>query len=248
MVVGEGTGGVDRVARVWAWVSEYAGSRDTTDSVGALCETMVARLGVSGAWLTVFGSRQTSDERYTTGELAVRLADLQVMVGEGPSADARRTGGPVLVPVLDAQEVQRRWPLFVPLAVEAGARALFTLPLSVGAIRLGVLALYRVERGPLPPDGLADSLIFAGLARQLLLAEKDGLLLGEHGAAGLGYRLSNPRIHQATGMIAGQLGVGVEEAFARLRARAFADHRPLAEVAADVVTRHLRFEPGGETE
>jgi AmiR/NasT family two-component response regulator len=47
--------------------------------------------------------------------------------------------------------------------------------------------------------------------------------------------------HQATGMISVQLGVTVGEAFARLRARAFADDRPLSELAIDVVTRHIRF-------
>jgi hypothetical protein len=47
-------------------------------------------------------------------------------------------------------------------------------------------------------------------------------------------------------MISAQLDVAMEDAFARLRARAFADQRPLAELAADVVYRRLRFDPAGE--
>ena len=44
-------------------------------------------------------------------------------------------------------------------------------------------------------------------------------------------------IDQATGMLTVQLGVGIEEAFVRLRAYAYAQGRRLADVAADVVAR-----------
>ena len=42
-------------------------------------------------------------------------------------------------------------------------------------------------------------------------------------------------------MISAQLGVSLAEALVRLRARAFAEDRLVAEVAADVVARRLRF-------
>jgi hypothetical protein len=42
-------------------------------------------------------------------------------------------------------------------------------------------------------------------------------------------------------MVQVQLGLPTEQAFLALRARAFADGRPLAEVATDVVERRLRF-------
>jgi hypothetical protein len=49
------------------------------------------------------------------------------------------------------------------------------------------------------------------------------------------------QVHQAAGMISVQLGVSLAEALVRLRARAFAEDRLIAEVAADVVARRLRF-------
>jgi AmiR/NasT family two-component response regulator len=49
-------------------------------------------------------------------------------------------------------------------------------------------------------------------------------------------------IHQATGMLAVQLGVGLDEAFVRLRAHADADGRPLRQLAREVVDGHLRLE------
>ena len=49
-------------------------------------------------------------------------------------------------------------------------------------------------------------------------------------------------VHQATGMIAFQLGVPLAEALVRLRAHAYANDRLVNEVAADVVGRRLRFD------
>ncbi len=48
-------------------------------------------------------------------------------------------------------------------------------------------------------------------------------------------------IHQATGMVVAQLGINAQDAFARLRAYAFAEQRLLSDVARDVVQRKLRF-------
>ena len=50
-------------------------------------------------------------------------------------------------------------------------------------------------------------------------------------------------VHQAAGMASVQLGVSVMDALARLRAYAFVHDRGVAEVAADVVARRLRFSP-----
>jgi AmiR/NasT family two-component response regulator len=55
-------------------------------------------------------------------------------------------------------------------------------------------------------------------------------------------------VHQASGMVAAQLGEPVAEALVRLRAHAFARERPLIDVARDVVDRRLRFVRDGETE
>jgi hypothetical protein len=55
-------------------------------------------------------------------------------------------------------------------------------------------------------------------------------------------------VYQAIGMIAVQLGVSLEEASVRLRARAFASGAVLGEVADNVVSRRLRFDPDPEPE
>jgi AmiR/NasT family two-component response regulator len=50
-------------------------------------------------------------------------------------------------------------------------------------------------------------------------------------------------IDQATGMLTEQLGVGIAEAFLRLRAYAYAHDRRLSDLAGDIVARRLRLRP-----
>lgn len=238
---------VDRasnVARVRLWVVEHAQQQGVPVSVRVLCETAVVRLGVGGATLTVDTSEGWSETRHATDTLGGRLAELQVTVGEGPCVDARREGGPVLVADLDSGQSQQRWPLFAPLAVQAGAGALFTLPMCLGAIRLGMLSLHRTSAGPLDAATLGDSVAFATLALALLLDGQTGATVENGDLTSAGLTSHSPQVHQATGMIAAQLDVGIGDAFARLRARAFADQRPLGELASDVVSGRLRFGPG----
>lgn len=231
-----------RLARVGRWIAEAAADPGVPVSTGALCRAAVARLGVSGAVLTVDTSGWP-EVRCATDALGERLIELQVTVGEGPAVDVWRGGGPVLVADLDAPSGQARWPLFAPLAVETGAAALFALPLCVGAIRAGVLSLHRPDAGPLDTATLTDSLAFAELALRLLLDERADL--DTAGTAEDGLPLHNPHVHQATGMVAAQLGLDVADAFAHLRARAFAEQVPLSGLAADVVARRRRFDRDG---
>ena len=125
---------------------------------------------------------------------------------------------------------------------------MFSFPLQAGAIQVGSLSLYRARPGPLAAEELADVLVFADVALRLLLDAASGV------TGSPGYRpldgLSDARaeVHQATGMISVQLGVSLEEAFVRLRAHAFASNAALGDVAAEVVGRQLRFDPGPEPE
>jgi hypothetical protein len=233
-----------RLTRVSGWIEEKAVELDALVAVSTLCQTAVARLGVSGAVLTMDTSGWP-EVRYATDALGGQLTELQVTVGEGPAVDVWRGGGPALVADLDAPSSQARWPMFAPLAVEAGAASLFALPLCVGAIRVGLLSLHRAEAGHLDAPTLADSLAFAELALRLLLDEQAGLNTAG-GVAEDGLPLHNPQVHQATGMVAAQLAVGMADAFAHLRARAFAEQTPLSDLAADVVARRRRFDRDGE--
>jgi hypothetical protein len=239
--------GTSRFAQVRLWVAAHAAELGAPASVESLCSTALTRLGMSGAALTTDGPGGWPEAVHATALRSARLAELQVTVGEGPCIDARREGGPVLAADLASVAGQRRWPLFAPLAVEAGAGALFAFPLRVGAISVGVLAFDRVEAGQLGPAELPEALAFAMLAMVMLLDEQAGLPaadgdVDDHDGA----PFLPPHVHQSTGMIAAQIDGDIADAFARLRARAFADRRPLHELAADIVARKVRFDPESE--
>ena len=87
-------------------------------------------------------------------------------------------------------------------------------------------------------------LILADVATVMLLGDgDDGVAIDGQGRD---LALHRAEIDQATGMLTEQLGVGAAEAFARLRAYAYAQDRRLADVAGDIVARRLRLhrDPG----
>jgi ANTAR domain-containing protein len=55
-------------------------------------------------------------------------------------------------------------------------------------------------------------------------------------------------VYQAIGMISVQLGVTLEVAFVRMRAHAFASGAALGDVATEVISRLLRFDPEPDPE
>jgi AmiR/NasT family two-component response regulator len=54
-------------------------------------------------------------------------------------------------------------------------------------------------------------------------------------------------VHQATGVVSVQAGVGLAEALVLLRARAFADHRPIGDLACDVLAGTADFRNVGDS-
>jgi GAF domain-containing protein len=166
---------------------------------------------------------------------------LQADLGEGPCYDASRDGHPVLVADLAEDD---GWLAFTPAALDVGIRAVFSFPLRRGASCLGALDLYRRAPGALSDDEHADALVLARLASDLLVS-----LQTEMPPRELHELLADPdvatwQVHQATGMVAVQLGVPVADALARLRAHAYVHGLALPVVAAAVVDRMLRLGDG----
>ena len=59
-------------------------------------------------------------------------------------------------------------------------------------------------------------------------------------------RFSRAEVYQAVGMVMAHLGVSIEEATVRLHGYAFANERPLIDVARDIVGRTLRLDDGND--
>lgn len=232
-----------RRARLWGLVAESAGVRGRPVSARDACEVAAEVAGADGAWLSVMSDPARRALVHATGRGAAEMDELQFTLGEGPCADAFRSGSPVLVADLGTAAWRERWPGFTVTGVMAGAAALFAFPLVMGAIRVGVLGLYRKTAGSLSPGALADVLVCADAALLLLLNSRAGTDSGGDGWPWDGWSDDHSQVYQAMGMVSAQRVVGLEEALALLRAHAFAYDLTLDEVAAAVVTRRLRLDP-----
>jgi hypothetical protein len=226
----------ERLRRVLHAVSAGDGSPP------ALCGVCAVTLRVGGAAVTVVADGGPPATLCASNPLAGRIEELQYVMGEGPGVDAHLAGTSVSEPDLDAPR-RLRWPLFTRSAVAAGAGALFAFPLRAGAVRLGALTLHQAHAGGLSDAQHADALTLADVVMQVVVARQAGAHPGALAEALEPLATGRAEIHQAAGMISVQLSVSVTEALVRLRARAFRDGRPLADLAADVVARRTRFGP-----
>jgi hypothetical protein len=220
-----------------ASVLDRAGTRSSLDALVQVCLELFPVCGVSVA---VVADGQHLGRLAVAGRTAAAVEDLQFSLGEGPCISAGGSLGPILEP--DLTRSIGLWPAFAPAAVDLGVRAAFSFPLHVGAVRLGVLNLYRSEPGDLDAVDVADATAIARVASHLLIEIERDLPQGS-----LPDRLDDvlelrASIHQATGMVAAQLGVDVATALGRLRAFAWAQERSIVEVATEVIGRRLRFD------
>jgi len=223
-----------RSRRVAEILSEVDGGPDLLMRLSTECLAALSVTGVGVALMTADGPSGVVVA--ATDDRARQLEELQFALGEGPCVEASASGRPVLQPDLQVAG-PARWPRFGAAVLDAGVQAIFAFPLRVGAIRVGVLDCYRDVPGRLVPADLAEALAYARAVTEavLYLQSHDGLIAPID---------SRAEVHQATGMIAIQLNVGLADALLRLRAHAYSSDRTVASVAADVVGRRLSFDDG----
>jgi hypothetical protein len=235
---------VDRRLRILADLFPEPDAELNTERLGQVCKEATS---VTGAGVMLLSEDVTGESVCTTDAVSARIAELHDLLGEGPGVDAYLSNRPVLEPDL-ADPSTRRWIAFRAAAVEAGACAIFSFPLHVGSVRVGALALYCDQPGPLSDEQHAYALVMADVAAEgvlIMQAEAPPGAVGAELRAGAEFRYV---VHQASGMVSAHLDVPIAQALVRLRAYAFGHDRRLTEVAEDVVGRRLRFydRDGGE--
>lgn len=210
-------------------------------TTGRLCQVCVDVTGVTGAGVMLAAGEMVGGTVCSSDPVSALIEQLQFDLDEGPCIDAYRQDQPVFEPDL-AEPAIPRWLAFTDPAVTAGARAIFGFPLQVGAVRLGAMNLYNDRPGHLSDDQRSDALVMADVAAQAVLllqadAPPDSVAAELEANANFQYV-----VHQATGMVAAQLDVPLNQALIRLRGHAFGNDRSLTDVARDVVARRLRFD------
>lgn len=200
-----------------------------------LCLALAEISGLDGGSMSIGYSAPTRTILCATDTTAERIEELQDLAREGPGLDAHRLHQ--VVAVRD-DEFEECWPMLAQ-SFDDGPRPrqLMAVPMKPDTAVLGVLTLY----------GTRDSEIAVGLDEIQFLANAIGVaVLGGFERAEGTDELWSTRdlVNQATGMVVAQLRIHPSDALALLRAHAFADGRSLAAIAADVVARHLSFQPG----
>lgn len=205
-----------------------------------LCHACVETLPVQRAAIAVQVEGAGLEMLCASDSIAERVEWAQITLGQGPGIDAVTAGGPMTV--ADLSDPCGPWPTFAAEAVASGVRAMYALPLQVGAIRVGVLDLYRDDAGELAPKDFADASAIADVTTALLLTVGRNGPFTETLGPWWDQPLTTKVVHQATGMVVAQLGLSARDAYVRMQAYAFARGRTLSDVARDVVDRRLRFD------
>lgn len=204
-----------------------------------LCSPFVGAVGVGGAAISTLGRPLGSQTVCASSSIAARIDEIQIDLGEGPCWEALRTRVPVMEPDLQ-RGAGSGWPGAREALRALDIGALYAFPLFVGDLGVGSVDLYSHDARQLSRDAVADVTVLAAVAsRHLLRRALDELDNGDEGIADGPY--SRREMHQASGMVAAQLSIGVDDALLVLRGRAFSTGRSVSEVAADVVARRLDF-------
>jgi hypothetical protein len=206
-----------------------------------LCRAAAQALPAIGVGVSLISDTGHQVTFATSGPTFEKIEELQFTMGEGPCVDAFASRTPVLSP--DLSQCVARWPGYAPAVLDEGVRAVFAFPLQIGAARMGALDVFRETAGALPTLSLNLALAFAEVAMATLLdAQNRAGPIPSVPEQALDARFE---LYQAQGMVMIQLGVGLPEAMARLRAYAYTNDRVLSDVAEAVIRGQLKLEPNG---
>ena len=167
-----------------------------------------------------------------TGPMAINADELQYTEHAGPCLEAARTGQPVLV---DDLATERRWPGYVPRALEAGVGSSLSIPLPVQDAVTGALNIYASRAGAFDEETLEAARAFAGYAAVAVansqLYETTAALARQMEEA----MASRAVIEQAKGLIMGQRRCSADEAFELLVRASSRSNRKLRDIAAELI-------------
>jgi GAF domain-containing protein len=218
---------------------------DSTVLVGAL-DRMLAVIvdhvpDLAGCGITLLRNGQDSATTVSASAALVGLVDeAQYSGGDGPCLTSLRTGTMVNIKDLDAE---KRWPHFREVAQEHGVGSVFSHPLAVGDLTVGVLNCYGSRAGAF---GLSLTTTLGIFARQIEIVLES--LLQQLDQAKLAAELrdaltSRAVIDQAIGILMGHHRCDSKTAFETLRAASNNSNVPLRDIARQLVNSVAHGDP-----
>lgn len=221
----------------FAWrMAEWAARGRDSAARPVLMRAVADVLGWDGAVLILCGDSGT-ERLVTASDATARAAhDLEVFLGEGPSRDAIRGGA-----TAEGTELQHRWPLWGRAVTPLGVRAVAGVALGGGQKPLGSLTVTgrtTARNSSCTLADVAEALRHSVLAPEALYPHTAGLPSLVH----LDDEDFRQTLHKAAGTLSAWSGVAIDDAAALIRARAYAEERPISDVADDVL-RGDRLQP-----
>ena len=210
---------------------------DVVDLLTGLADRCVDLLGVAAAGV-MLASPDGELHLVASSSEAMRVLEVfELQTQEGPCLDAYRTGERVEHEHLRAGT--GRWPRFATVALEAGFRSVFALPLRLRDKTIGAMNLFHAEQTPMDERDVIVARAFADLAAISVLqhrAATETQRINEQLAGALSSRIV---IEQAKGKISERDGVDLAEAFNRLRNHARKNNLRLTAVAQAAIAGTL---------
>jgi GAF domain-containing protein len=225
-------------------MTDFAGARLPTpepDEANDLCRSFLCSLPISGVSVTVISSSGIQSSLCSSDPVSARIDELQFELGEGPQWSTARSGDIMLLPDVRSGG-HNDWPVFGAALRELPVAALFSVPMRMGAVTVGVATLHHNKPGQLKQEhqdtslAIASAIASAAVQRAMASATDDAAL---ESAATPALRRE---VHQATGMTLVHLDTTATIAYSRLQAYAFSNGRTVQAVAREVVAGTLRLE------
>lgn len=171
---------------------------------------------------------------------AAHLVELLELQNEGgPGSEAFLSVEPVHSGPLTEAQAEEKWPTFAKAAQASGFKTATAVPMRLRRQVLGALTLFREEASGLSAEDLVIAQALADLATIAILQDRsaiDDRTVIHQLQTALDTRIV---IEQAKGVVAQETGLGMDEAFARIRAYARDNNQRLRTVAQQIASGDL---------
>jgi GAF domain-containing protein len=210
---------------------------DVIDFLSRLAERIQELIDASEVGFVLVDPRGNLRVMASSTERSRLLELFEVQASEGPCSDCYRNGEAIVN--VDLETTAARWPMFTPMALEAGFRTVHALPMRLREREIGAANIFHGSTVVMTDHDLHLAQALVDVATIGILQER-----AVRGATGLAEQLQsalNSRvvIEQAKGVIAEHAAVDMDIAFGWLRDYARGNNLHLAEAALAVVERAL---------
>jgi hypothetical protein len=232
----------DLIAQTFVELADTLVDRfDLIDFLDLLTERSVALLGVTDAGVMLADPNGGLRVLASSSERMRLMEVFEVQNEDGPCLDAWRTSAPRQEPDLEGVDSQS-WPRFAPVALAAGFRSVYALPMRLRNNCIGALNLFADKADALGPEDLLMGQALADVATIGILQER---LAQEHDVLTTQLQTAlNSRVilEQAKGVVAEQAQIDMGAAFTLLRGYARHNNQLLTAVAESVISRRVTAE------